>query len=148
MGFPSVERFTFCFFAEGPAGVCRAQGPPQKTHRLRQRPRGFDNLLSGSGGGGRLCRAALSSGAFWGYLSCLAAVETAGEKLRRPLRTADPSGPRCEWTESLNLGFPYILLLLLVASGIARTFVEKAPGCDLDEVESKKKAIVLTALRF
>jgi hypothetical protein len=39
----------------------------------------FDNPLTGSGG--RLCRGALSSGAFWEYLSGSAAVETAGEKI-------------------------------------------------------------------
>jgi len=64
--------------AEGPAGVCRAQGPPQRTPRLRQRPRGFDNPLTGSGGS--LCRGAISSGAFWDYLSGPAAVARAGEK--------------------------------------------------------------------
>jgi hypothetical protein len=65
--------------AEGPAGVCRPHGPPQKTPRLRQRPRGFENLLTGSVGG--LCRGALSSGAFWHYLSGYAAVATAGEEI-------------------------------------------------------------------
>ncbi|MCK7511323.1 MAG: hypothetical protein MZV70_49540 [Desulfobacterales bacterium] len=66
-------------FAEGPAGVCRPHGPPQKPPRLRQRPRGFDNLLTGSVG--RLCRGALSSGAFRHYLSGPAAVATAGEEI-------------------------------------------------------------------
>jgi hypothetical protein len=42
-------------------------------------PRGVENLLTGSVG--RLCRGALSSGAFWHYLSGYAAVETAGEKI-------------------------------------------------------------------
>jgi hypothetical protein len=46
---------------------------------LRQRPRGFENLLTGSVG--RLCRGALSSGAFWHYLSGYAAVATASEKI-------------------------------------------------------------------
>jgi hypothetical protein len=65
--------------AEGPDGVCRPHGPPQKTPRLRRRPRGFENLLTGSVG--RLCRGALSSGAFCQYLSGLAAVATAGEEI-------------------------------------------------------------------
>jgi hypothetical protein len=79
-------------FAEGPAGVCGAQGPPQKTPRLRQRPRGFDKPLTGSGG--RLCRGAISSGAFWDDLSGPAAVARAGEKMaaapahRRPQRSS------------------------------------------------------------
>ena len=42
-------------------------------------PRGFENLLTGSVG--RLCRGALSSGAFCHYLSGLAAVATAGEEI-------------------------------------------------------------------
>jgi hypothetical protein len=42
-------------------------------------PRGFDNLLTGSGG--RLCRGALSSGAFRHYLSGYAAVEATGEEI-------------------------------------------------------------------
>jgi hypothetical protein len=42
-------------------------------------PRVSDNLLTGSVG--RLCRGALSSGAFRQYLSGLAAVETAGEEI-------------------------------------------------------------------
>ena len=46
---------------------------------LRQRLRGFENLLTGSVG--RLCRGALSSGAFWHYLSGYAAVGTAGEEI-------------------------------------------------------------------
>ena len=77
-------------FTEGPAGVCRPHGPPQKTPRLRQRPRGFDNLLTGSVG--RLCRGALFSGAFYQYLSGPAAVATAGAEIAaahadgRPLR--------------------------------------------------------------
>jgi hypothetical protein len=66
-------------FAEGPDGVCRPHGPPQKTPGLRQRPRGFENLLTGSVG--RLCRGALSSGAFWQYLSGPAAVATAGKEI-------------------------------------------------------------------
>jgi len=65
--------------AEGPDGVCRPHGPPQKTPRLRQRPRGFENLLTGSVGG--LCRGALSSGAFRHYLSGPAAVATAGAEI-------------------------------------------------------------------
>ena len=47
--------------------------------RKRQRPRGFDNLLTGSGG--RLCRGVLSPGAFWQYLSGPAAVATAVEEI-------------------------------------------------------------------
>jgi len=42
-------------------------------------PRGFENLLTGSVG--RLCRGALSSGAFRHYLSGPAAVATAGEEI-------------------------------------------------------------------
>jgi hypothetical protein len=75
---PKLSDLNFGF-AEGPAGVCRPQGPPQKTPRLRQRPRGFDNLLTGSGG--CLCRGALSSGTFRHYLSGPAAVATAGEEI-------------------------------------------------------------------
>jgi hypothetical protein len=79
--FAGVTVFTkpsILVFAED-AGVCRPHGPPQKTPRLRQRPRGFENLLTGSVG--RLCRGALSPGAFWQYLSGYAAVETAGEEI-------------------------------------------------------------------
>ena len=78
-------------FAESPAGVCRPHGPPQKTPRPRRRPRGFDNLLTGSGG--RLGRGALSSGAFYQYLSGPAAVERAGEKIAAAHAQADPIGP-------------------------------------------------------
>jgi len=68
-------------------------------------PRGFENLLTGSVG--RLCREALSSGAFRHYLSGPAAVATAGEEIAavyedgRPQR-ALPQKPRLK---SLNLGF-------------------------------------------
>ena len=77
-------------------------GPPQKTPRLRRRPRGFENLLTGSVG--RLCRGVLFSGAFCQYLSGLAAVATAGEEIAAAHAEADPIGPQCESTESLNLG--------------------------------------------
>jgi hypothetical protein len=46
----------------------------------------------------------LSSGAFWEYLSGSAAVEMEGEEIAPAHAEADPGGPRCESTESLNLG--------------------------------------------
>jgi len=54
--------------------------------------------------GGRLCRGAMSPGAFCQYLSGSAAVETAGEEIAAAHADGDPIGPRCESTESLNLG--------------------------------------------
>jgi hypothetical protein len=75
-----VQLFNlFLVFAERPAGVCRSHGPPQKTPRLRRRPRGFENLLTGSVG--CLCRGALSSGASDHYLSGPAAVATDREEI-------------------------------------------------------------------
>jgi len=42
------------------------------------------------------------SGTIW---AALLPLRWPAKRLRRPMRTADPSGTRCESTESLNLGF-------------------------------------------
>ena len=76
-------------------------GRRKKLPGFANAPGGFDNLLTGSGGS--LCRGALSSGAFWQYLSGSAAVETAGEKIAAAHAEADPIGPICESTESLQV---------------------------------------------
>jgi hypothetical protein len=90
------------FLRKGPLGSAVRRGRRKKHLCFVNAPGASITPVTGSGGS--LCRGAISSGAFWDYLSGPAAVARAGERMRRPLRTADPSGPICESTESLNLG--------------------------------------------
>jgi len=100
LSFTQVERFFFGFLREGPEGYAPRRG---RRNFYGGHPNGsYTAHISQTAPGGYCPRQRLPSLPVTIFVEGLGALTKPGCLLRRPLRGAYPSGPRCNAIESLN----------------------------------------------